>query len=240
MTDPGTHDREAETPGSDNRGEIGVDVAEFTAAGFRRRAEVWRAAHASSPGFAAQPTAAWAGDHAIDAHSARLDPHRPLVDAAVLMPVVDHGNGATVLLTQRTDHLSSHAGQVAFPGGKIDPDDATPEAAALREAEEEIGLTRDFIDPVCDLDVYVSNSGFRITPVLATVRPGFKLTLNPGEVADAFEVPLAFLMAPGNHRRASRIHEGLRRTFYEMPWENRYIWGVTAGILRQVYERLYR
>jgi 8-oxo-dGTP pyrophosphatase MutT (NUDIX family) len=144
-----------------------------------------------------------------------------------------------VLLTLRTAALSSHGGQVAFPGGKIDPDDETPMAAALREAEEEIGLDRGHVEPLGYLDLYLSGTGFRIVPTVARVTPGFTLKVNPGEVEDVFEVPLAFLMGPENHQRHSREWRGMMRTYYAMPFGERYIWGVTAGILRNLYERLY-
>jgi len=167
---------------------------------------------------------------------AREQPVRP---AAVLIPVVDHRE-PTVLLTQRSPHLSSHAGQISFPGGKIDATDASPLDAALREAEEEIGLKRDFIEPIGYLDLYGTAFGFRILPTVARVKPGFKLTINEGEVVDAFEVPLAFLMAEENHKLQSREWKGMTRTVYAMSFGERYIWGVTAGILRNLYERLYR
>ncbi|MBV8926466.1 MAG: CoA pyrophosphatase [Bradyrhizobium sp.] len=166
---------------------------------------------------------------------AREQPVRP---AAVLIPVVDHEE-PTVLLTQRSANLSEHAGQVAFPGGKIDAIDASPCAAALREAEEEIGLDRSFVDPIGYLDVYGTGFGFRILPTVARVKPGFKLTINHAEVEDAFEVPLAFLMNPANHQMHSRDFRGMERSYYAMPFAERYIWGATAGILRVLYERIY-
>jgi 8-oxo-dGTP pyrophosphatase MutT (NUDIX family) len=159
--------------------------------------------------------------------------------AAVLVPVVDHGE-PTVLLTQRTADLPSHAGQIAFPGGKIDPDDDGPLGAALREAEEEIGLERRFVDPIGYLDLYLTFSGFRILPVLARVKPGYQLTLNESEVVDAFEVPLSFLMEPLNHQRHAREWKGMQRPYYAMPFGERYIWGITAGIVRNLYERIYK
>ncbi len=158
--------------------------------------------------------------------------------AAVLVAIVDHPE-PTVLLTLRTAHLSSHAGQIAFPGGKMDPDDATPLAAALREADEEIGLAGDLIDPIGYLDLYLTFSGFRILPVVARVIPNYTLAINASEVADAFEVPLTFLMEPENHQRGSRDWKGIRREYYAMPFGDRYIWGVTAGIVRNLYERVY-
>jgi 8-oxo-dGTP pyrophosphatase MutT (NUDIX family) len=158
--------------------------------------------------------------------------------AAVLIPVVERAE-PTVLLTQRTPDLASHSGQIAFPGGKIDPADASPQAAALREAREEIGLDPRYIDPIGYLDLYLTFSGFRILPLLARVEPDYQLTINPAEVADAFEVPLSFLMHPANHQRLKRDWEGIERHYYAMPFGERYIWGVTAGILRNLYERIY-
>jgi len=166
---------------------------------------------------------------------AREQPVRP---AAVLIPVVDHAE-PTVLLTQRSAHLNEHAGQIAFPGGKIDATDRSPRDAALREAEEEIGLDRSFVDPIGYLGVYGTAFGFRILPTVALVRPGFRLTINHSEVDDAFEVPLSFLMNPANHQVHSKEFRGMERSYYAMPFAERYIWGATAGILRVLYERIY-
>ena len=165
---------------------------------------------------------------------AREQPVRP---AAVLIPVVDHPQ-PTVLLTQRSVHLAEHAGQISFPGGKIDATDASPLDTALREAFEEIGLGREFIEPIGYLDLYGTGFGFRILPTLARVRPGFKLVVNHSEVDDAFEVPLAFLMNPENHQVHSKEFRGMERSYYAMPFAERYIWGATAGILRVLYERI--
>ena len=166
---------------------------------------------------------------------AREQPVRP---AAVLIPVVDHKE-PTVLLTQRSPNLSEHAGQIAFPGGKIDATDASPRDAALREAWEEVGLDGSFIDPIGYLGVYGTGFGFRILPTVARVKPGFKLTINHSEVVDAFEVPLSFLMNPANHQIHSKEFRGMERSYYAMPYAERYIWGATAGILRVLYERIY-
>jgi 8-oxo-dGTP pyrophosphatase MutT (NUDIX family) len=160
-------------------------------------------------------------------------------DAAVLMPVVDHRPDPAVLLTRRTDTLASHAGQIAFPGGKIDPGDADPVACALREAEEEIGLAPDAVSLLGCLPPFLTGTGFRIFPVLARIEPDYGLRLNAAEVAEAFEVPLAFLMDAANHRRASRLVGGVERQFYEMPFDRHHIWGATAGIIRALYERIY-
>jgi 8-oxo-dGTP pyrophosphatase MutT (NUDIX family) len=186
-------------------------------------------------------------DHAAQARRGDLDLDPVLWEragvkatrpAAVLIPVVDRPE-PMVLLTLRTE-LPSHPGQIAFPGGKIDPHDATPADAAMREADEEIGLARSLIDPIGYLDLYLTFSGFRILPTLARVAPDYRLALNASEVADAFEVPLAFLMEPANHQRKSRDWKGIERNYYAMPFGERYIWGVTAGILRNLYERIYQ
>jgi len=153
---------------------------------------------------------------------------RRFKDAAVLVGIVDHGDEASLILTQRTQHLTDHAGQISLPGGKIDPGDADPIATALREAEEEIGLDRAFVEPIGYFFPYLTGTQFRVVPVLATIRPGFSLQPNPNEVADVFEVPIRFLMDDANHR-----------FFYEMPFGEHYIWGITAGIIRQVFEFLY-
>jgi 8-oxo-dGTP pyrophosphatase MutT (NUDIX family) len=186
------------------------------------------------------------GDHTVQARRGDLDldpssweqagvtATRP---AAVLIPVIDRPE-PQVLLTLRTE-LPSHPGQIAFPGGKIDAGDPTPVAAALREAQEEIGLSRDMIEPIGYLDLYLTFSGFRILPTLARVRPDYRLMLCEAEVADAFEVPLAFLMDAQNHALQSRDWKGVTRRYYAMPFGQRYIWGVTAGILRNLYERIY-
>jgi 8-oxo-dGTP pyrophosphatase MutT (NUDIX family) len=158
--------------------------------------------------------------------------------AAVLIPVVDRRE-PTVILTTRTDDLPSHAGQVAFPGGKIDAGDATPASAALREAFEEIGLAAAVVEPLGYLDLYLTFSGFRILPTVARVEPDFALSPNQHEVADVFEVPLAYLMTPQNHQLKSRDWKGIIRHYYEIPYQDRHIWGVTAGILRNLYERIY-
>jgi 8-oxo-dGTP pyrophosphatase MutT (NUDIX family) len=158
--------------------------------------------------------------------------------AAVLIPVVDRST-PTVILTQRTADLPSHAGQIAFPGGKIDGEE-TPAGAALREAEEEIGLKPALVEPLGYLDLYLTFSGFRILPTVARIAPDFELTPNRSEVADIFEVPLDYLMRPENYRRKSRDWNGIIRHYYEIPYRNRHIWGVTAGILRNLYERICR
>ncbi|MEA2990928.1 MAG: hypothetical protein QOG83_3639 [Alphaproteobacteria bacterium] len=188
------------------------------------------------------------GDHAVEAVRGDLDLDPALWlqagvsatrPAAVLVPVVDRPEPA-VLLTLRTADLPSHPGQIAFPGGKIEAGDASPLAAALREADEEIGLDRGLVDPIGYLDLYLTFSGFRILPAVARVDPGYKVTPNRTEVDDVFEVPLAFLMDAQNHALHSRDWKGVIRRYYAMPFGERYIWGVTAGILRNLYERIYQ
>ena len=158
--------------------------------------------------------------------------------AAVLLPIVDRPEGLTVLLTLRASDLRAHSGQVALPGGKIDPGE-TPREAALREAREEIGLEEQFIEPLGWLDPYLTGTGFRIAPLVALVEPSFSLKVNALEVDEVFETPFAFLMDPANHRLDEREWRGRRRQFYAMPHEGRYIWGATAGILRNLYEKLF-
>jgi 8-oxo-dGTP pyrophosphatase MutT (NUDIX family) len=178
------------------------------------------------------------GDSGNDRMLEIVAQEQPVRPAAVLIPVVDRSD-PTVLLTQRSPHLSSHAGQISFPGGKIDATDESPLDAALREAEEEVGLAREFVEPVGYLDLYGTAFGFRILPTVAKVKPGFTLKINEFEVVDAFEVPLAFLMNPENHQIHTKEFRGLERSYYAMPFAERYIWGATAGILRVLYERIY-
>ena len=179
------------------------------------------------------------GDGGTDQMLLVVAQERPIRPAAVLIAVVEHDE-PTVLLTQRAAHLNDHAGQIAFPGGKIDIADASPLDAALREAEEEVGLDRRLVEPFGYLPVYGTAFGFRILPTLAQVKPGFALTINQNEVENAFEVPLSFLMNPGNHQIHSREFRGLARSYYAMPFAERYIWGATAGILRVLYETIYK
>ena len=191
-----------------------------------------------APGVADSTTLPTSGDHVLAPELVEVAKSSPSLPAAVLIPVVARDE-PTVLLTQRSAALPVHAGQIAFPGGKLDAADPDPLATALREAHEEIGLDAGFVDPLGYLDLYLSGTGFRIVPVVALVSPAFHLSLNPAEVDEAFEVPLAFLMTPGNHAQHSREWKGMQRSFYAMPYGERYIWGVTAGILRKLYERLY-
>ncbi len=178
------------------------------------------------------------GDRGTDRMLEILAREQPIRPAAVLIPVIDRPQ-PTVLLTQRSAHLNDHAGQISFPGGKIDTTDASPLDTALREADEEVGLAREFIDPIGYLDLYGTSFGFRILPTVARVSPGFTLRVNASEVDDAFEVPLAFLMNPANHQLHSKEFRGMERSYYAMPYGERYIWGATAGILRVLYERIF-
>ena len=166
---------------------------------------------------------------------------RQVLPAAVLVPLVRRSE-LMVLLTQRAAHLAHHSGQIAFPGGKVDAHDVNATEAALREAEEEVGLQRAFVQVLGTLAPYTTGSAFEVTPVVALVDAGFKLQLNPGEVADVFEVPLSFLMNPANHRRHEYWSEGVRRTWFSMPYQDeaveRFIWGATAGMLRNFYRFL--
>jgi 8-oxo-dGTP pyrophosphatase MutT (NUDIX family) len=179
------------------------------------------------------------GDHDADPVMQKIAEVRPIRPAAVLVPIVDHPE-PTVLLTQRAQHLPDHPGQVSFPGGKIDKGDANPRASALREADEEIGLDRAHVEPLGYLDLYMTTLGYRIVPVIARVKPGFSLKLNVSEVDATFEVPLAFLMDQNNVQRHSREWQGMTRHYYAITFGERYIWGVTAGILRNLHERIYR
>jgi len=206
-----------------------------------------RFAHLGRPGrrgFGGAATAAEAaalrqatrGDH--DLNPGMTPPSVELRPAAVLVPLVDRREGMSVLLTQRTAHLSAHAGQIAFPGGRLEPEDPDATAAALRETEEEIGLPRDHVTLIGRLDTYVTGTGFEITPIVGIVSPPFSLTIDPFEVADVFEVPLPFVLDPHNHRRTERLFEERRRVFFVLPFENRNIWGATAGMLVNLAEVL--
>ena len=168
-----------------------------------------------------------------------VDPAAPLTPAAVLVGLVEREAGLTVLLTRRSDSLRSHTGQVALPGGRRDPGEAAWQTA-LREAEEEVGLDRAFVDLAGLMTPYRTGTNYLIKPVVGFVRPGFTLTANPAEVADIFETPFGFLMDPANYEeKEMQAPDGLTRRFYAATHEDRYIWGVTAYLLRSLYERLY-
>jgi 8-oxo-dGTP pyrophosphatase MutT (NUDIX family) len=165
---------------------------------------------------------------------------RPPTPAAVLVPIVDRPHGLHVLLTQRTAHLRDHAGQVSFPGGRIESDDEGPAAAALRETYEEIGLGSDYIQIVGYLDTYLTATGFSVVPVVGFVRDGFSLALDEFEVASVFEVPLEIILDPANHVVRTREFQGLQIGYYEIPYESYHIWGATAGMLVRLHDRLSR
>ena len=193
---------------------------------------------------ALQPLDAWSPASAPDHSDFDLNPEfrptdRPaLRDAAVLIPVVDHPEGPTVLLTRRSDTMNSHSGQVAFPGGRLDPGEDVVQAA-VREAMEEVGLDAAFIEPLGLSHRYETVTGYVVTPVVAMVRPGFTLTLNPAEVAESFETPFDFLMDETNHLRAFYERNGRKRWFYRIPWQGQDIWGATAGMIRALRARLH-
>lgn len=167
----------------------------------------------------------------------RESPHRP---AAVLVPLIDRGDGMTVLLTRRTAHLRSHAGQISFPGGRMEETDPTPEDTALRETEEEIGLTREEIRLLGRMAVRETGTGYRVVPIVGLIDPPFQPLPDPSEVAEIFEVPLDFVLDPANHRFESRIQRGIERQFYVLPYRNYYIWGLTARLLVTLSEVLGR
>lgn len=175
------------------------------------------------------------GDHTLNPgyrHEGKL------TSAAVLVPLIDRSRELTVLLTQRTDHLHDHAGQVSFPGGRIDPGDADAIDAALRETEEEVGIPRDRVDIAGRLDDYVTGTGFCVTPVVGFVNTPFAVKPDPFEVADVFEVPLSLVLDRNNFERHSRVWKGRERQFYVLPFEDRNIWGATAGMLVNLCEVL--
>ena len=151
--------------------------------------------------------------------------------AAVLVPLVNRADGLTVLLTQRSDTLPDHPGQISFPGGRVEPHDASIEAAALREAQEEIGLPQDRVSVLGRLARYETVTGFAVTPVVGWIEPPFPIAPDPVEVADVFEVPLAFLLEPGNQQRHFRMLGEVRRDYFAIPYAERYIWGATAAML---------
>ena len=163
---------------------------------------------------------------------------KPLTPAAVLFPIVIREGKQTVLLTQRTAHLKDHAGQISFPGGRVEPEDVSPSHTALRETEEEIGLSRERIEILGFLPEYRTGTGFRVTPVVALVLPPFDLLPDPFEVAEVFEVPLAFLLDPANHQQHSLHYRGALRNYFAMPYGDYFIWGATAGMIRSLSERL--
>ena len=164
---------------------------------------------------------------------------RELRAAAVLVPLILHDGAPRVLLTLRAEHLNNHAGQIAFPGGRLDADGETSLQAALRETEEEIGIDRRHVDLLGRFDAYETVTGFQVTPYVGVLKPGYEIKPQLSEVAEVFDAPFDFLMDPANHQRQSGVWNGKRRYYYAMPWEKRFIWGATAGMLKSLYDRLY-
>ena len=190
----------------------------------------------SDPLEAAEIRAATRGDH--DLNPGETPPSAALRPASVLVPLIDRPDGMTVLLTQRTAHLSAHAGQISFPGGRAEEHDADAVATALRETEEEVGLPRTLISVVGRLDTYVTGTGFEITPIVGIVTPDYVLDIDPFEVAEVFEVPLSYILDPRNHNRTERESAGRTRVFFVLPYQGRNIWGATAGMLVNLAEVL--
>ncbi|PWF46008.1 CoA pyrophosphatase [Massilia glaciei] len=209
--------------------ELPIDaIAGESAVAIERLAAAWlRARFAAPPAWQPEPAeAVWA-------------PRPVVTPAAVLIPLVQRAHGLTMLLTQRTAHLTDHAGQISFPGGRAEACDASPIETALRETEEEIGLDRRHVDILGVLPEYMTGTGYSVTPVVALVTPPFTLLPDPNEVDEIFEVPLEFLMDGMHHQRLSfALPEGTRRSFYAMPYERFYIWGATAGMLRNLFHLL--
>lgn len=176
------------------------------------------------------------GDHDLNPGFAPEPEFRP---AAVLAPIIKRSDGWTMLFTQRAQDMPAHPGQISFPGGRMHDDDASPLETALRETEEEIGLARGLVEPIGAWEPYQTGTGFRITPIVGLVEPGFDLTLCEREVAGVFEAPLSFLFDAANHERHETVWKGAPRAYWAMPYGDRNIWGATAGMLRALWERLY-
>jgi 8-oxo-dGTP pyrophosphatase MutT (NUDIX family) len=181
---------------------------------------------------ASAPLASVYGDEGVRPEASELKP------ASVLVPIVNRDDGLTMLFTRRAAHLKDHSGQVSFPGGRVAAGDASPEATALREAHEEIGLEPGRVELLGRMPEYHTRTGFRITPVIGVLTPPLELTPDPNEVEEIFEVPLAFLLDPANHQRQSREWQGELRWFFAMPYQGHYIWGATAGMLVNLYRFL--
>ena len=218
-----------------------MEQGQILSAGATRRAlgaaDVRARFKAHAPGIRTFGGEGVRGDHLLNA-DVKLPPG--LTPAAVLAPLIERPSGFQVLLTQRTAHLSAHGGQISFPGGRIETGDRDAVQAALRETGEEIGIGKSQIEVIGQLDTYITGTGFEIFPVAGLVRGNFTLRLDPEEVTEAFEVPLSFILDPANHRRETRKLQNGMRTFYVLPYENRYIWGATAGILVNLAEILAR
>jgi 8-oxo-dGTP pyrophosphatase MutT (NUDIX family) len=182
---------------------------------------------------------AWTPEMSDEEWFRRVEHKSEFTEASVLIGLVKRETGLTVLLTQRTSHLREHAGQISFPGGRAEAYDADATATALRETAEEVGLDARYIEIVGSLPDFYTGTGFRVVPIVALVTPGFTLTPDPFEVAEVFEVPLSFLLDPAHHRRHTvDLPEGRRRYYYSMPWHDYFIWGATAGMLRNLYHFL--
>ncbi len=166
------------------------------------------------------------------------DDASPFSSAAVLVPLVAHPGGMTVLLTQRTETLRAHAGQISFPGGRFEPGDVSPEDTALRETEEEIGVARHHVELIGRLTEHETGTGFRVVPVVGLLRPPVAVTVDPGEVDHAFEAPLDFLLDPANHKVETRRHNGVEREFCVVPWGDYHIWGLTARVLFELSRKV--
>lgn len=194
--------------------------------------------------------AAIARAHAIAHVNARADEHddidtehpdsltEPLRPAAVLVLVINHAAGATVLFTQRTAHLHDHAGQISFPGGRRDPEDINAIATALRETAEETGVDIEKVELLGQLPDYITGTGYCVTPIVGWIEPPVAYTPDPFEVAECFEVPLAFLLDTANHKREAKMYKGRMRSYHAIPYEQRYIWGATAGMLVSMVQAL--
>ncbi len=214
-------------------------VEAFTTADLRRRAQGVLAPLASRISTESEVPAG-RSDFELNPEMKILDVSERKQPAAVLIPVIEHENKASILFTQRADEMPTHAGQISFPGGKMDASDSNVAETALREAREEIGLEAEFIDSIGFLDDYITSTGYRISPLVAVIRQGYSITPDQSEVADVFDVPLSFLMNAQNHEMHTREWRGTQRKFYAMPYETRFIWGATAGMLRNLYDWLYK
>lgn len=190
------------------------------------------------PGISPDPS--FSGPAWSDARVRAGDTASSFTAAAVLIPLIDRAGGMTVLLTRRTEHLKSHAGQISFPGGRMEVLDKTPEITALRETEEEIGVASAAIDLVGRLAVRETGTGYKVVPVVGLIEPPFDVVPDPSEVAEVFEVPLEFVMDPANHRFETRIQRGIERQFYVLPYDGYYIWGLTARLLVNLAEVIRR
>ena len=175
------------------------------------------------------------GDHDLDPWT---DPRPALISAAVLVPLIERPDGMTVMLTQRNDQLRDHPGQISFPGGRVEPVDATPAATALRETHEEIGLPAQCVSVIGRLDRYITRTGYDVTPIVGVVTPPFTIKVDAREVAEVFEVPLTFILESANYKRERRRFAGRTRTYYALRYADRYIWGATAGMLINLHQVL--